>query len=401
MYSLGKEGSGSTFFFTLPAIQPQEPASDLEQYSSSQQYSIAFLTQQDDLSNPVTDQLAANGIDVKVYPVDKDPVWLPKLLVSKSSAIILDEQLAAHLGWEILHVLKRHASTEQIPVMVHTYDQTKDQGSVLELNYLQKPLSPDHLAEMLSLQAITFQGDSQKRSILVVDDDPDTLEFNARLVLSQIGNCQVYRARSGLEAVAVIREIPLNLVLLDLVMPDLDGFGVLEMMQENERTRAVPVIVITAKTLTGTDLERFNRGVVAVLNKGMFSAKETVDRILGVLSKIPTPGSMAHKMVRKAVAYIHAHYQEPITRDQIAKFIGINADYLTVCFNQELGIPTMTYLNRYRVNRAQTLLEMQDKKITEIAAEVGFSDSAYFSRIFLRETGVSPRAYQRGKRAPG
>jgi YesN/AraC family two-component response regulator len=133
----------------------------------------------------------------------------------------------------------------------------------------------------------------------------------------------------------------------------------------------------------------------------MFSAKETVDRILGVLSKIPTPGSMAHKMVRKAVAYIHAHYQEPITRDQIAKFIGINADYLTVCFNQELGIPTMTYLNRYRVNRAQTLLEMQDKKITEIAAEVGFSDSAYFSRIFLRETGVSPRAYQRGKRAPG
>jgi YesN/AraC family two-component response regulator len=172
------------------------------------------------------------------------------------------------------------------------------------------------------------------------------------------------------------------------------------MMQQDKRTREIPVIIVTAKTLTEADLERFNKGVVTVLNKGMFSSKETIDRILGGLAKNKTPGSMTHRIVRKAVAYIHTHYQESITRDQIASFIGVNADYLTVCFNQELGIPTMTYLNRYRVNRAKLLLEKQEKKITEIALEVGFSDSAYFSRIFLRETGVTPRAYLQGKRTP-
>jgi signal transduction histidine kinase/DNA-binding response OmpR family regulator len=401
LYSSGKEGSGSTFFFMLPIIHPQEASRETDTEQPAYHLSIALLTEQVETFAPLADQLTGQGIEVKVYPVGKDPSWLPKLLVSKPGAVILDEQLASRQGWEILCVLKRHKPTQQVPVMVHSYDLKEDHGTLLELNYLQKPLSPDHLAEMLYSRGLLNKGDSSIRTILVVDDEPGTLDFNTRLIQQQVINCKVLQARNGREALTIIRESLPDLVLLDLMMPELDGFGVLEAMRENDQTRNIAVVVLTAKSLPEADMARLNRGVAAILNKGMFSSKEIVDHIEGALSKSLTPGSAAPKMVRKAVAYIHENYQEPLTREQIAEYIGINADYLTVCFNHELGIPPMTYLSRYRITRARTLLETQEKNITEIAMEVGFSDSAYFSRIFQRETGVSPRAYQRGVRAPG
>ena len=70
-------------------------------------------------------------------------------------------------------------------------------------------------------------------------------------------------------------------------------------------------------------------------------------------------------------------------------------DYLTYCFRQELGMTPIAYLNRYRVTQAKRLLKETDKTITEIALDVGFSDSGYFSRVFRKEVGMSPDAYRR------
>jgi AraC-like DNA-binding protein len=67
---------------------------------------------------------------------------------------------------------------------------------------------------------------------------------------------------------------------------------------------------------------------------------------------------------------------------------------LTFCFRKELGVTPIAYLHRYRVNQAKQLLIDTSKSITEIALEVGFSDSSYFGRIFRRETGVSPQGFR-------
>ena len=104
-------------------------------------------------------------------------------------------------------------------------------------------------------------------------------------------------------------------------------------------------------------------------------------------------------MIHKAIAYIQAHYAEPLSREQIAAYVGIHENYLTDCFHREMGITPITYLTRYRVKQARALLEAGQQSITEIALAVGFTDSAYFSRVFQREVGVSPSAYQRGRRA--
>jgi AraC-like DNA-binding protein len=95
-----------------------------------------------------------------------------------------------------------------------------------------------------------------------------------------------------------------------------------------------------------------------------------------------------------AMAFIHEHYAEPISRRDIAKHVNIAEDYLTFCFRQELGITPIKYLQRYRVNQAKVLLIHSQKSITEVAMDTGFSDSGYFSRIFHRETGMSPEAFR-------
>jgi AraC-like DNA-binding protein len=95
------------------------------------------------------------------------------------------------------------------------------------------------------------------------------------------------------------------------------------------------------------------------------------------------------------MAYLHEHYAEPIARQDIARHVGMDEDYLTACFRKELGVTPVVYLNRYRVSQARRLLTETDKSITEIALETGFSDSGYFSRVFRREVGKSPETYRR------
>jgi signal transduction histidine kinase/CheY-like chemotaxis protein/AraC-like DNA-binding protein/ABC-type sugar transport system substrate-binding protein len=399
VYSTGKEGDGSTFFFTLPTIRPPNLTDQAEDESSPAHLTIAGLTDQANTFDPLAAQLAERGILIHVYKVEQTPGWLPKLLVSKFAAVILDEQLAAWQGWEIFRALKRHATTEDLPVMVYSHDPVQNRSALVELDYLQKPLSPNQLSELLYQRGLMQLEERKQRTILVVDDEPDSLDWITRLIQQQVMNCRVLPAHNGLEALALIQDTLPDLVLLDLIMPEMDGFSVLEAMRNDKRTSDIPVIILTGKSLTEDDMARLNRHVSKILGKGLFTPLETVSHIETALLKNRMLGPAAKHLVRKAMAYIHLNFHDPITRDQIASYVGINADYLTVCFNQELGISPMTYLSRYRISRAKALLEDQEKKITEVAMEVGFSDSAHFSRTFQKETGISPRDYQRGLRS--
>jgi AraC-like DNA-binding protein len=179
------------------------------------------------------------------------------------------------------------------------------------------------------------------------------------------------------------------------MMPVLDGFAVLEEMRKIESTRNIPVVVITGQSLTKEDMSRLNSGVASVLGKGMFSVAETLQHLADALAHKRKPGSESQHMALKAMAYIHAFYTEPISRRDVAAHVGLSERHLTRCFHQEVGLTPITYLNRYRVKQAKVLLDAGEKGITEIAVEVGFSSSSYFTRVFRDEAGVSPREYLR------
>ena len=130
----------------------------------------------------------------------------------------------------------------------------------------------------------------------------------------------------------------------------------------------------------------------------MFTAQETLEHIEQTLSRNKRLGSEAQRMVGQVIAFVHEHYAESTSREEMAAHVGVSARHLTRCFHQEMGISPITYLNRYRVKQAKQLLQAGDKSITEVATTVGFSSSSYFTDAFRRETGLSPRDYQRGKR---
>jgi len=177
------------------------------------------------------------------------------------------------------------------------------------------------------------------------------------------------------------------------MMPELDGFGVLKAMRTDESIRNIPVVVLTGQVLTEEDMARLNQGVAAVLQKGIFSAQETMAHVESALARAPRLGSEMQWIVRKAMAYIHKHYAEPFSRQDMARQLGLSERYLTRCFHKELNITPVEYLNRYRLKEAKAMLGT-GANVTETAMAVGFSSVSYFTRLFEKELGVSPGLYR-------
>jgi YesN/AraC family two-component response regulator len=266
-------------------------------------------------------------------------------------------------------------------------------AAVLQLDYLTKPVGTAELVRALQRQGIAEKTVGQK-TVVIADDDANLLDVHAAIVQDQ-SKCRVLRAANGREAWAQIKEHLPDLVLLDLMMPEMDGFAVLDAMQKLETTRRIPVIVLTGQTLTSDEMNRLNRGVATILAKGVFSVEETLGRIDQTLSNRKPLNSEAQNLARKAMTYIHEHFAQPVVRKDIAEYVRVSEDHLTRYFQHALGIPPMTYLTRYRIQRAKAMLDGGEMNITRIAAAVGFSNEFYFSRVFRREIGVTPSAYRR------
>jgi CheY-like chemotaxis protein len=390
--SPGDLGSGSTFFFNLPVAPQAIMQMGVSATPLAYGYSVVVLTEHADPAERLCAYLRERGFVLRIYRVDEQVEWLSDVLASPPAALIIGEHLAAREGWAIIGTLKRQPSTEHIPVLAYSLDVEHDQGELLELNYLHKPLGLEQLAEELQ----RYLPGMEQRLVLIVDDDPGILDLHSRLV-KQIG-CQAVTARNGREALEAVEHTRPDLILLDLMMPEMDGFAVIEALQAREATRSIPVIVLTAHLLSEADLERCNHGVSAILSKGVFTTSETLNHIESALTRQHTLGKATQQIVRQAMACIHTRYTESLSREEIAGHIGISADYLTDCFRQELGITPMLYLRRYRIRQARELLETTDLSIMQVALEVGFSESAHFTRTFQHEVGVTPRAYRIKKR---
>lgn len=390
--SPGDLGCGSTFFYTLPIISQTISRSELAAPSSTLDNSVVVLTEQNDPADRLCNHLRERGFVIRVYHVDEQIDWLSEVIASPPAAVIFGDRLAVRQGWVITEMLKRQPATEHIPLLAYSLDIERDQGELLELNYLHKPLQLERLAEELSHYSTP---EKEKLTILIIDDDPAILDMHSRLV-EQIG-CRAVTAGNGREALKVIDRTRPDLILLDLMMPEMDGFAFMSALKKRETMRNIPVIVLTARILSEEDLERLNNGVATILSKGIFSSGEILNRIEAALTRQHTLGQATQQIVRQSIPFIHTHFSEALSREDIARHVGISADYLTDCFRQELSITPMIYLRRYRIRQARELLETTNLSMTEVAFEVGFSESAHFSRLFQREVGMTPRAYRQNR----
>jgi signal transduction histidine kinase/AraC-like DNA-binding protein len=390
--SSGQEGAGSTFYFTLPTVQPPATQVAPAAIPAVTEERVVVLSHRARSSPQLHEHLAGRGFDVRTAYTDETPDWLSRLVVSPPGAVLVDVSALPDNGWDVLKAIKGHPKTQALPFLFCSL--SPDGGAVLEFDYLTKPIELTELTRALDQHWLVPDADHDARTILVVDDDPDTLEMHTRIIQAHSPSHRVLMARNGLEALDTLERERVDLVLLDLVMPGLDGFGVLEAMREREATCEIPVIVLTGQVLAEKEMARLNRGVATVLSKGLFSLEETLAHVNTALERNRRLSAQAQHLVRQAMAYIHQHYAGSMSRADLARHVALSEDYLTACFRKELGVTPIAYLNRYRVNQAKQLLVDPGKSITEVALEVGFSDSGYFSRVFRREVGLSPEAYR-------
>lgn len=391
--SSGEPGAGSTFYFTLPTVpEPIEHGDPLAGLPDST-HSALVLTNQPAASEQLVTHLAQHGIQVQVKAMDAPAGWSLVSFNPAPDVVLVDTSSAANQGWNAFRAIKSCSQLRDVPLLF--YKSPLENGALFEVNYLSKPIELGELTRTLDQQWLLANNEHAPRTILVVEDEPNTLDMNARIVQAHSVANHVLKARNGREALEILEHEPVDLVLLDLLMPEMDGFEVLEHMREQESTRRIPVIVVTGQVLSEEDMARLNRGVSTVLEKGLFSLDETVEHIDAALERKRRLSGEAQRLVRKAMAFIHEHFAEYISRREIAQHVSISEDHLTFCFRQELGTTPIEYLQRYRVHQARRLLKDTERSVTEIALDVGFSDSGYFSRIFRRVTGMSPETYRR------
>ncbi len=399
--STGEEGSGSEFYFTLPALKDARLTAAPCAAATAQQ--IWLLVEDAVQGQRLREHLARRDTETTIRVLDVEDDWRVALSEGTPDAVILDQAVTAARGWEIFLMVKENPQTHNIPVLFYALGKQDDTGAFLDIDFLTKPVRKAQLTEVLVSQGLLERptGAAQAGIILVVEDDAGILDMHTRLVQAQMPHYKVLQAANGLEALRIMAQERPDLVLLDLMMPELDGFGVLEAMRAEPATRNIPVVILTAQVLTPEDMARLNRGTVSILGKGLFSAEETLQHVETVLSRRRRAVSEVQRLVHKAMAFIHTHYMDPLTRGEIADHVGLSERHLTRCFQQEVGVTPMTYLNRYRIKQAKVLLESSALGITEVAMAVGFSSGGYFTRVFHQEMGISPRAYQCAPSANG
>jgi len=205
-------------------------------------------------------------------------------------AIILDIRLPEKDGWEVLDELKRNPNTRHIPVHVmSSEDDLEDAFLKGVVGTLNKPVSREDLNEALG--NIKSFVNRKKKTLLIVEDDKVQLKAIKKLIANK--DVKVLEAASGEDAVKLLKAAPVDCMILDLKLPDISGFDLLDKLNAMEEITTPPVIVYTAKDLSQDELARLEEHSETVIVKGIKSEDRLLDEaalfLHKIIEKMPKP----------------------------------------------------------------------------------------------------------------
>lgn len=191
----------------------------------------------------------------------------------KPRVITLDIMMPGMDGWAVLTELKKEPATADIPVVMLTMLDEREMGFALGASeFLRKPIDRDRLAKLLE----RFRGQAGQR-VLLIEDEADTREVMQR-GLEKAG-WKISLAENGRVGLERLQESVPDLILLDLMMPEMDGFEFLAEMRKREEWRRIPVVVVTAKELTEEDRHRLSGQVAQVLHKDAYGRDDLLAEV--------------------------------------------------------------------------------------------------------------------------
>jgi CheY-like chemotaxis protein/anti-sigma regulatory factor (Ser/Thr protein kinase) len=267
-------GVDSTFTVTLPIRYTVIPRATVAAPLSQTPYETVMLQPEagpvvlaiDDDPNVIyllQENLAEAGY--RVMGATSGEEGIRKAREIKPLAIILDILMSPKDGWQVLHELKADATTRDIPVVVLSIVDNRKLGYRLgAFDYLVKPFDREAILSTLSRIAPSEAAPAQAR-LLVVDDDPQVVDLVSQLLEGEAYDIQ--SAADGQEALETLSQQCPDIILLDLLMPRLDGFGVIEQLRQYPERGDIPIVVLTAKTLTADELAQLQQRVSTVIQK--------------------------------------------------------------------------------------------------------------------------------------
>lgn len=274
MWLESEVGRGSTFGFAVPlgALESaQAPRSD----ESPPHGGPLVVIIEDDRRSLDLLRLYLEGAGVEVVGVRDGATGLEVVRQRRPSAVVLDIRLPGMDGWDVLATLKADPATAPIPVVVVSMVDERGRGFALgAAEYLVKPVSRDDV--LSALTRVTVLPDSN-RTLLAIDDDPLVIEL-VKAVLEPEG-WQVLGAADGETGVALARSRQPAVVLLDLLLPGMDGFEIAAALHDDSTTQQIPIIVLTSMTMTRADKERLQGRISYVAQKGNFDPALLVDLV--------------------------------------------------------------------------------------------------------------------------
>jgi len=272
-----------------------------------------------------------------------------------------------------------------------------------------KPLFVDQNAEVSPVETgrtknFVFPGNPV---ILLVEDNPEVIDF-IKLGLAEKYNFR--HAENGKVALEMVeQEIP-DLILSDVMMPEMDGYTLCSTIRENPKTNHIPFILLSALALTDQQIEGIKCGADAYLTKpfiikyldalieNLFHRKELLveyARMQTILNPAEiNVTSTEEKILKQVITFIESHISDPeLSVERICQATGFTHSYLYRTIKRITGGTLNELIKDIRIKRAAQLLKTRKLTIAEVMVEVGFSNHSYFSKCFRKEFGMSPGGF--------
>lgn len=237
--------------------------------------------------------------------------------------------------------------------------------------------------------------------LIAEDEDPIRKGVVKYIQLHTDRFTRIYEAENGQEAVELLLKYHPDMLLLDMQMPLKNGMDV---MEEARKAGLHPITVV----LSGYDEFKYAQQAIKFGAKEYLLKPVRASDILALLNCLADEyigleeenmdgeaGKQENPLVKAAKEYMEEHYAEDIFLADVAEKLGISQGYLSTMLKSSLGLGFVEYLHRIRIDHACCYLEQNYLKNYEIAYKVGFQDEKYFSKIFKKVKGVSPKEYRK------
>lgn len=271
-------GKGSVFYFTIPA--PDTTTSmDLDHLVKG---TNVILSIDDDAQVIALYDRFLRPHGYEVVPLTDPTQAVQRAKEIKPFAITLDIMMPQKDGWQVLNDLKKDEETRNIPIMICSILEEEEKGFNLGASdYLVKPFLQDDLAS--AIHRLSKENDIH--DVMIIDDDPADLRLLQKMIEDE-GNYMAVVAEGGTAALRLLKDFTPDIIILDLFMPDINGFDLMERFHSDPRLSRIPVIVLTGADLDSGQLKLLSEYGNQILAKGSLNENDLLRQLQETLNKI-------------------------------------------------------------------------------------------------------------------